>query len=325
MKNLVKFLVVVVAVCAVGAAYAGERGNRGNRGERGAGGALPQGMLDRLKENAPEDIKALIDKAAGGAQLTAEENQKIRDYARQTMGDRMQGMRDAPADIRAIMEKRRNNQELTAEEQAKLDAFRQQGAAARAEPAPDAARPARAMVRMQAPVIPRVEVNHRDAAILRIAEIQYKQGKHQDALTTLAGVVKDSPQPEAVAAARLAAGRIYRLNLLLPDKAASEFLAVRGALADTAIREMAEMYEQSGEPETAVALLKAELEKAATPADKLVFLTGIVDVYDRAGQTENALATLNEIVTMIKYDEAMKLPMAKPANLLPNMFPGFAR
>ena len=326
MKRMLSFAVLVAAVAGLALVQAGERG-QGRGGNRNP--EARRAMLERLKENAPDDIKALIDKSLqDGAQLTDDENQKLRTYMREQFQQRARAA--ATPEVRALMDKRDRGEALTAEEQQQLNSAMRgnfgrgaagaNAAAPGATAAPGAAAPGAAagpgapgfnrmaMQRFQPPTFASVEANPRDAARLRAADVLFRQGKHQEAVDALASIIKESPQPEVVAAAHLNMARIYRRNLLLPDKAAEEFLVVRGNLAETAVRELSEMYEETGEPEKAIELLKGELEKAKTPAEKLVFLTALGDVYDRQGQLDNALATFNEIANTLKYEDAMKMP-----------------
>jgi len=310
MKRLLTASILVVATAAlIGSALAGERNAPGPN----AGGRGRDAMAQQIRDGAPPDIKALIDKQLAGERLAPEEADKVRAYTRDAMRGRARpGVLDnAPADIKAIAEKRARGEQLTAEEQQKVDNYmRQQAANVRVRPGMMGNRIAQG----QAQFFVHVDANPRDAALLHIAEIMHKQGKNQEALDGLAKVIKESPQAEVCAAAHLDSARIYRKNLLLPDKAAEEFLAVRGPLATIAIRELSEMFEETGEPERAVALLKAAVEKAQTKADKLPLMAGIADVYERAGQLDNAVTALQEIINLVSYEEAMQTmgPLPRP-------------
>ena len=104
-------------------------------------------------------------------------------------------------------------------------------------------------------------------------------------------------------------GRVLAIVL---EAAAEEFLAVRGRLAATAIRELCEMYEETGEPERAVELLREQLKKTETKAERIVLFNTIADVYERAGQIDNAIAALRELAGEVTYEEAMKIQEAEP-------------
>ena len=154
-------------------------------------------------------------------------------------------------------------------------------------------------------VFPQVEANARAAALLAIAKIKYDAGDHEGAVELLTAIIAESPQSQVKAAAYLARARIYRTNLLLNDKAAEDFIAVRGPLGNTAILELMQMYEQAGEPEQGIQILKAAAAAATEKADKIYFLGHVAEANRRAGRIEDALATLQEIVDTINYDEAM--------------------
>jgi len=280
------------------------------------GGARLERAMDRIRENAPPDIQALIDKQRNGEKLTAEEQQELREFAATRFGNRM-GNNAAPPEIRDLLAKRGRGEQLTKEEQQRLEEFqRDQINANRGREGVARELIARGAIRdrfdaRQPEFFVRVDANIHDAALLRAAEIIHKQGKHQEAADMLAGIAKDSPQPEVVAAAHFTAGRIYRKNLLLPDKAAEEFLAVRGPMAADAIREMTEMFLENGEPERAVKLLKDALLKAESKMDRLTIMMAVADACERAGQLDNAVTMLKEVADMFPYDEAMKLHMER--------------
>jgi len=307
MKDRLMIVVFGILAATASLAAAGEAPRDGARWER---------AMDRIRENAPPDIQALIDKQRNGEKLTAEEQEKLRDFAAAKFGNRM-GNNAVPPEIRELMAKRGRGEQLTKEEQQRLEEFqrdqiaRDQINANRGRNAGPGVGAARGRFMTEAEFFVRVNANIHDAALLRAAEIIHKQGKHQEAADMLAGIAKDSPQPEVAAAAHFTAGRIYRKNLLLPDKAAEEFLAVRGPMAADAIREMTEMFLENGEPERAVKLLKDALLKAESKMDRLTIMMAVADACERAGQLDNAVTMLKEVADMFPYDEAMKLHMER--------------
>ncbi|HUW34663.1 MAG TPA: tetratricopeptide repeat protein [Planctomycetota bacterium] len=308
MKNRLIIVLIGVVAAAGNLAVAGEAPRDG--------GARLERALDRIRENAPPDIQALIDKQRGGEKLTAEEQQKLREFAANRFGNRM-GNNAAPPEIRDLLAKRGRGEQLTKEEQQRLEEFqRDQINANRGCEGVARELIARGAIRdrfdaRQPEFFVRVDANIHDAALLRAAEITHKQGKHQEAADMLAGIAKDSPQPEVVAAAHFTAGRIYRKNLLLPDKAAEEFLSVRGPMAEDAMREMTDMFLENGEPERAVKLLKDALLKAESKDERVAVMMAIVDACERAGQLDSAVTVLKEVADMFPYDEAMKLHMER--------------
>ena len=161
--------------------------------------------------------------------------------------------------------------------------------------------------RARGSIFAQVEANPRDAALLAIARIKYDAGDHEPTIELLTAIIAESPQDEVKAVAHLAKARIYRTDLLFNDKAAVDFIAVRGPLGNTAILELMQMYEQAGEPEQGIQLLEAAAEVATEKADKIYFLGHVAEANRRAGRTEDALATLEQIVEMINYDESMEL------------------
>ena len=311
MKYRLKIVVMLFAAALLATtAFAGE-GRPGAGGAGAGGGRQWDRALERMRDAAPPEIQLLIDKQLAGDKLAPAEMQRLRDYAATRVRDRVQPP-EPPPEIKPLLDKRQKGEQLTQEEQDRLDKFMRDQQNARGMMMRGAGARFGAA---QPEFFARVDTNPRDAAIIRMAEILHKQGKNKEAIDTLAAVIKDSPEAQAVAAAHLDSARIYRKNLLLPDKAAEEFLAVRGPLSKIAIRELAEMYEESGEPEQAVALLKAARQKAASKLEELEIMTSIADIYERAGQSDNAIATLKEIVNDVTYDEAMKLhapPQAPP-------------
>lgn len=298
-KFVVLGVLCALAVALCGAVQAGERGD-GRRGGRRGG----RRFLERMLEDAPDDLKVIIQKRIDGQDITEEENQKLRNYGRERFaGMRERMMENAPEDVKAIMEKARD--ERTEDERNRMrNFFREQagGMGRRREGRGDRERPRRA----RGSVFPRVEANARDAALLGIAKIKHDAGDHEATVDLLNAIIAESPQPNVQAAARLARARIYRTNLLLNDKAAEDFIAVRGPLGNTAILELMQMYEQAGEPEQGIQVLKAAAEAAAEKVDKVYFLGHVAEANRRAGRIEDALATLNQIVETISYDEAME-------------------
>jgi len=312
MKTLVRMAVLAAALVAVGsAALAGERPGREGRGE------LRPELLERIKANAPPEIRDMIDRALAGEQLGPGEQQRLRAFARERMGAEMPGMgnlreqfrNDTPPDVRAILDKREQGNELTAEEQEKLRDYTrnrmnevrervQRGWGAQILPLQTANTPNEP---------PPVSANLRDAAFFRVADILQRQARYQEAVEVLAGVAAESPQPEVRGAAHLMIARICRKNLLLTDKAAEEFLAVRGPLAPAAFRELAEMYEQAGEAEKGITALRNAAAKAEEKPVKALLLKAVADACERAGQLENAVQALNEIAALVTYDEAMQM------------------
>jgi len=300
MKNRL-MIVFSILMAIAGLAAAGEAPREGGgRWERAA---------DRLRENAPPDIRALIDKQRNGEKLTADEQQKLRDFAATRIRERLGEAPQVPPEIREMMEKRGRGEQLTKEEQQRLEEFQRDQINANrgrnAGPGMGAVRGGRFVAEPEFFV--RVDANLRDAALLRAAEIIHKQGKHQEAVDMLAAIAKDSPQPEVVAAAHFTSARIYRKNLLLPDKAAEEFLAVTGPMVEDAMREMIDMYLEQGEPEQAVKLLRAAIEKVESKPERLRIMMAIADASERAGQLDEAVAVLKGVADMVPYDEAMKL------------------
>jgi len=288
-----KLLTIALLAAFGGLAAAGE-------GPAREGGPRWERAAERLRDNAPPDIQALIDKQLNGEKLTAEEQQKLREFAagriRERLGDNAGprfGENPVPPEMRELMAKRRRGEQLTPAEQQRLEDFQRDQTAARNRNAGGPGREglareligrlgARGRFMAEPEFFVRVEANVRDSALLRAAEIIHKQGKHQEAVDMLAGIVKDSPQPEVVAAAHFTAARICRKNLLLPDKAAEEFLAVRGPMAEDAMREMIDMYLEQGEPEQAIKLLKDALQKVESKPERLAVMMAVADACERA-------------------------------------------
>jgi len=303
-KLIMMFGVVCLSAMVVsGVAQAAEAAGRRGRRAR---------WMERFRENAPPEIKELMDKRAGGQELTQEERDTMRNYFRQRgteMRERM--MQDAPEDVKAIMEKRGRGEQLSDEEQQRMrDYMRNRAAGVARGPGPGA-RPARR--RTEPSLFPPVSANPRDAALLKISEIKHDQGNHQEAIDTLAAIIAESPEPELKALAHLVTARIYRKSLALPDKAAAEFLLVRGALRDQAVREMIEMYEESGEPEQGIkALLKAADEATEKP-DKVYFLMHAAEAARRAGKLDDAIEILEKTLDLVSYDEALEMMKDKLA------------
>jgi len=317
MRWLIAGCAVFVAVAAF--SFAAQAEERQARGER----------FRAQFENAPPEIKAIAEKRQAGGQLTDDEREQLRNYMRRQAEERAAGgrgrrdrgrmmermLRDAPEDIRNIAEKRRRGEELTQDEQARMREFMRERFAAFAQRMNQVRR------RGAAPFIPQVHVNPRDAARLAIAEIRHDRGEYQAAVEVLLQIIQDSPDEEAVAAAHFVAGRIYKENLLLPDKAAEQFLAVRGALAPEAIEQMVAMYDETGEPDQAFRLLRHAADSAEEPIDKAFYLGQLAGAFRRADKLEEALSVLEEVIATFSYDQAMEMKeqMPPPAPMPPVM------
>jgi len=292
MKNVLVFgALCLTAVIACSAAMAAER--------RGGGWRLR--AAEGFRDNAPPEIQEIMDKRAAGQELDEAELEKLGNYFLER-GARMRGRirENAPEDVRAIMEKRARGEELTEEEQQRLRGYVRERMTARF-----GNRGRRRTFRP--PFLAPVEANPRDAALLRIAKIKHDQGDHEGAVNALATIIAQSPQSDVHAVAHLAMARIYKTDLALPDKAAAEFLLVRGPMADEAIREMIDMFEQEGEPERGIEVLKNAAAEATGKADKVYFLMHAAEASRRAGQLDAAIETLQEVVELLSYAEALDM------------------
>lgn len=292
MKRVMMFGVLcLTAVIACNAAMAGE----------GRGGGWRLRAAEGFRANAPPEIQEIMDKRAAGQQLDEAEREKLGNYFLER-GARMRGRirENAPEDVRAIMEKRARGEELTEEEQGRLQGYVRERMAQRFGNRARRQAP-------QPPFLAPVEANPRDLALLRIAKIKHDEGDHEEAVSALATVIAESPQPEVLAVAHLATARIYKTDLALPDKAAAEFLLVRGPMGNQAIREMIEMYEQAGEPEQGIEVLKNAASEATEKPDKVYFLMHAAEACRRAGQIDAAIETLQEVVELLSYAEALEM------------------
>ena len=124
-----------VAFLSTAALAAGPGG--GGRG-RGAGGPK-RGDRGQIRENTPDDIKALLEKKRAGDELTDEEKAKLKEFAAKA---RERIRRNSPEDIKGLMRRKRAGDELTDEEKSQLKesgrkARRRLRRGAKPEPAPE--------------------------------------------------------------------------------------------------------------------------------------------------------------------------------------------
>ena len=148
-----------------------------------------------------------------------------------------------------------------------------------------------------------------DETRYRIAAILIKKGDHGRAIRELRRVTTESPDPDAVSAAHLSIGNLYRLTGRDPGMAIDELEKVAGRYRLQALRAIVETHEELGELEEAFARLGAAVEESEGKASKVQFLSEMAELSQRHGLHERAIDILREITAMVSYEDAAEVPV----------------
>jgi tetratricopeptide (TPR) repeat protein len=159
-------------------------------------------------------------------------------------------------------------------------------------------------LRTDGPIFSPFEANAVDQARFQIASLLVDQKKYEDAIGELLRTAEESPDQTASGAAHLSIGNIFRHGLKDTDKAVEQYREVKGRLAELATRLIVDTYQEAGKPEEAIKTLDQLLTATQEPGQKIRLLNMTADVYRRSGKPEKAVETLRKITESLSYDDA---------------------
>lgn len=162
-------------------------------------------------------------------------------------------------------------------------------------------------LKMEGAVVSPFEMNAVDQARFQIAALLVEQKKYEDAIGELFKTVEESPDENAVSAAHLTAGNIFRIYIKDIDKAVEQYREVKGKFRELAIKAIVDAYTEAGKPEEAIKEIEVLLANTQEPGQKIRLLNMEADVYRRSGKSDKAIEALRKITETITYDEAEAL------------------